>query len=142
MSSPDAVRAWHAAIQVAVRTRKILTHVPPRGYARLRDQMTRSSESIAHNIAEGRASIFEPKYISHLDSAAASAAELSSQITLALEYGIVPQREAFSLNGTVICTRRMIESLRAKIQTRHDAARRRKPEARRDELVPAKDDSV
>ena len=33
-----------------------------------------------------------------------------------MEYGIVPKWEAFNLNGTVICTRRMIESLRDTVQ--------------------------
>jgi four helix bundle protein len=109
MPSPDAVRAWQAAVQVAVRTRILLSHFPPRGYADLRDQMIRSSESIGNNIAEGRASAFELEYIRFLDMAARSANELSSQLATAMEYGILPRREAFALNGTVICTRRMIE---------------------------------
>ena len=112
MPSPDSLRAWQAAIQVAVRVRSLIAQFPRRGYADLRDQMIRSAESIGHNIAEGRISIFEAEFIRYLDTAARSAGELSSQLTTAMEYGIVPQREAFNLNGTVICTRRMIESLR------------------------------
>ena len=52
MPSPEELRAWQAALQVAVRTRKLLAHFPARGYAELRDQMTSSSESIGSNIAE------------------------------------------------------------------------------------------
>ena len=116
MPSPDAVRAWQAAIQVAARTRRLLSHLPPRGFAELRDQMIRSSESIANNIAEDAGRHFEREYIRFLDIAARSANELSSQLTLAIEYGVVPKQQAFNLNGTVICTRRMIESLRDTVQ--------------------------
>src|SRR3954468_19139554 len=112
MTSPDALHVWQAAVQVAVRTRGLLSHFPRRGYAELRDQMIRSSESIGNNIAEGRGSAFEREYIRYLDVAVRSAAELSSQLTIAMEYEIVPRRDAFNLNGTVICTRRMLESLR------------------------------
>ena len=85
--------------------------------------MTRSAESIGNNIAEGRGSAFEREYVRSLDMAARSASELSSQLTTAMEYGIVPKREAFNLNGTVICTRRMIESLRDTVKANHDAKR-------------------
>jgi four helix bundle protein len=126
MPSPDAVRAWQAAVQVAIRTRVLLGHFPLRGYAELGDQMIRSSESIGHNTAEGRASTFEGEFIRFLDTAARSASELSSQITVAMEYGIVPSRQAFNLNGTVICTRRMIESLRETVQENYDPQRARR----------------
>ena len=38
MPSPDSVRAWQAAIQIAVRTRELFAHFPSRGYADLRDR--------------------------------------------------------------------------------------------------------
>ena len=142
MPSPDAVRAWQAAIQVAVRTRTLLSSFPPRGFTELRDQMIRSSESIGSNIAEGRGSAFEREYIRFLDVAARSANELSSQLTTAMEYGIVPKRKAFNLNGTVICTRRMIESLRDAVQRNYDARRARDRPARRRPPNPRKGDSA
>jgi four helix bundle protein len=136
MPSPDAVRAWQAAIRVAVGTRRLLLYLPPRGFAELRDQMIRSSESIANNIAEGRGSAFEREYIRFLDIAARSANELSSQLTMAMEYGIIPKQQAFTLNGTVICTRRMIESLRDAVQRRFRAQQARERAARRTSPKP------
>jgi len=127
MPSPDGVRAWQAAVQVEVRVRALLAHFQRRGFAELRDQMIRSSESVANNIAEGRASAFEREYIRFLDTAARSANELSSQLVTAMKYGIVPKREAFNLNGTVICTRRMIESLRDTVQANYEARRAKRP---------------
>jgi four helix bundle protein len=117
--TPNAVHAWQASVQIAVRTRKLLTHFPARGYAELRDQMIRSAESIGNNIAEGRGAGFDPEYVRFLDMAARSANELSSQLVMAMEYGIVPKWEAFNLNGTVICTRRMIEKLRETVRSGH-----------------------
>jgi len=93
--------------------------------------MIRSSESIANNIAEGRGSAFEREYVRFLDIAARSANELSSQLTMAMEYGVVSRRQAFNLNGTVICTRRMIESLRDAVQRNYNARRDRDRSARR-----------
>ena len=130
MTSPDGVRAWQSAGQIAVRTRDLVSHFPPRGYSELRDQMTRSAESIGSNIAEGRGSAFEREYIRFLDMAARSANELSSQLTMAMEHGIVPKWQAFNLNGTVICTRRMIESLRDAVQRNYRARRARERAAR------------
>jgi len=137
MPSPEELRAWQAALQIAVRTRKLVERFPSRGYADLRDQMTRSSESIGSNIAEGRASTFDGEYVRFLDTAARSANELSSQLRTAMAYGIVPKWEAFNLNGTVICARRMIESLRDSVQERQRrkesaerAARRKMPRKR------------
>src|SRR4051794_18787112 len=100
MTSPDALHVWQAAVQVAVRTRGLLSHFPRRGYAELRDQMIRSSESIGNNIAEGRGSGFEGEFVRFLDTAARSANELISQLSTATEYGIAPKRDAFNLTGT------------------------------------------
>jgi four helix bundle protein len=134
MASPDGVRAWHAAIQIAVRTRQLLTHFPPRGYAELKDQMIRSSESIANNIGEGRASRFPLEYAKYLDTAARSSGELRSQLTTAMEYGIVPRREALNLKSTAICASKMIESLSESVRENYEAekqARKRKRTPRR-----------
>jgi four helix bundle protein len=125
MSSPDDLRVWQAAIQIAVRTRHLVERFPRRGYAELRDQMTRSAESIGINIAEGRSSEFHLEYAKFLDTAIRSAGELSSQLTTAMAYRIVPYWEAFNLNGTVMCTRRMIESLRDHVRAEYAAEQKR-----------------
>ena len=131
MPSPDGVRAWEAAIEVATRTRAILTYLPRRGYSEMRDQMIRSAESIGSNIAEGRGSAYPPEYARYLDTAARSANELSSQLTQAMRYGVLPKWKAFNLNGTVICTRKMIESLRREVETNYKADRALDPKSRR-----------
>ena len=123
MSGPEALRAWQAALQVAIRTRDLLEHFPPRGYAELRDQIIRSAESIAHNTAEGHPSIFDAEFIRFLDTSIRSAGELNSQLNMAVAYGIVPKRKAFNVIGTVICTKRMLKSLRDSIELAEERER-------------------
>jgi four helix bundle protein len=128
MQDPRKVKAWQAAIQIAVRTRALVAHFPRRGYSELRAQMTSSAESISHNFAEGCSAPTPADYCKYLGQAAKSASELSSQIDLAMTYDIVPQREAFALNGSVIVTRRMIRALEQVIradEVQKSAARRR-----------------
>ena len=116
MSGPEALRAWQAALQVAIRTRDLVEHFPPRGYAALRDQIIRSAESIGHNTAEGHPSIFDAEFIRFLDTSIRSAGELNAQLNMAVAYGIVPKRKAFNVIGTVICTKQMLKSLRDSIE--------------------------
>jgi len=112
------VRAWEAAVKVAKKTREVVSRFPRRGYSELRAQMISSAESIAHNIAEGRTATSQEEYNRFLDVAARSASEVASQLDMAYEYGIVPQREKFALMGSIICTRRMIRSLQETIRHR------------------------
>ena len=134
MSGPEALRASQAALQVAIRTRDLLEHFPPRGYAALRDQIIRSAESIGSNTAEGHPSIFDAEFIRFLATSIRSAGELNAQLSMAVAYGIVPKRKAFNVIGTVICTKRMLKSLRDSIElaeerkraARADAKKRRK----------------
>ena len=102
---------------VAKKTRDLVGKFPRRGYAELREQMLAAAESISHNIAEGRTAARDTEFLRFLDIAARSASELSSQLELVKTYAIAPEREAFNLIGTVICTRRMIQSLQQKIRT-------------------------
>jgi four helix bundle protein len=111
------VRVWQSAILIATKTREIVDQFPPQGYGELKAQMVSAAESISHNIAEGRAATSPREFSRYLDIAAKSTSELASQIDLAAAYGIIPKRKAFALNGTVICTRRMIRSLQETIRS-------------------------
>ena len=110
------VRVWESAVLVAVKTRELVARFPRRGYTELRDQMIAAAESIVHNIAEGRAAGSAREFLRFLDMAARSASELSSQVELAKAYDIVDERAAFSLIGSIICTRRMIRSLQRTVR--------------------------
>jgi four helix bundle protein len=118
MQDTHAVHAWQSALNVAVKVREIVSKFPRHGYAELKEQMITSAESAAHTIAEGRDATSDREFVRFLDMAARSCGELSSQISMAAAYGIVPKRTAFNLIGSVICTRRMIRSLQSTIRAR------------------------
>ena len=100
-----------------------------RGYAELRTQFISAAESISHNIAEGRSASTPRKFVRFLDVTLRSASETASQHDLALKYGIVERKEGFDFMGTLICTRRLITSLRDTVRAdlRADRPKRRKP---------------
>ena len=113
MSSYRVLKAWQSAVINAGRVRAVVSSFPPRGYAELKEQMVSSAESVCNNIAEGRGASSQKDYRKFLDSAAKSASELCGQIDLGRAYGIVRERTAINLAGSVICTLRMIRGLQS-----------------------------
>src|SRR6476469_7877041 len=125
------LRAWQSAVLVAVKARKLTEKFPRRGYAELREQLISAAESISHNIAEGRSASTPKEFLRFLDMAARSASETASQVNLALEYEIAPNKDGFNLIGTIICTGRMIRSLQGEVRAnlgRRGGKRRRRPQ--------------
>jgi len=116
MQNPFYLRAWQSALNVAVKTRAATDRFPRRGYSELKLQMIDSAESIAHNIAEGRGSESQREFNRYLDTASRSANETLSQVRMAMEYGIIPERRGKDLLGSIECTRGLIESLQRKIR--------------------------
>jgi four helix bundle protein len=131
------LKAWQSALNVAVQTRKVASTFPRSGYGELKAQMISAAESIGSNIAEGRAvTVSDIEFVRFLDMALRSAAETESELKHALEYGVVSERAAFNLTGSIICTKKLIESLQATIRRDIELAKRAKREARR--KAPAK----
>ena len=141
------IRVWDSAVLIALKTRELVARFPRRGYTELRDQMIAAAESIVNNIAEGRAAGSPKEFLRFLDIAARSASELSSQVELAKAYDIVDERAAFSLIGSIICTRRMIRSLQKTVRdgenprtVRSTGRRTKRGEKRRPNRPPASSD--
>ena len=125
MSYYRVLKAWQSAVVNAVRVRDAVSRFPPRGYAELKEQMVSSAESVCHNIAEGRIASSQKDYRKFLDSAAKSASELCGQIDLGRAYGIIREKTAINLAGSVICNLRMIRGLRSS-SARNEQRRKRK----------------
>ena len=79
----------------------------------MKEQMVSSAESVCNNIAEGRGATSQKDYRKFLDSAAKSASELCGQIDTGRAYGIIGERIAINLAGSVVCNLRMIRGLQA-----------------------------
>jgi len=130
VSDYRGLKAWQCAMINAVKVRELARRFPGRGYTELKEQMISSAESVCHNIAEGRGASSQRDYRKFLDSAAKSASELCGQIDTGRAYGIIADRVAINLAGSVICNLRMIRGLQSASAAK-DAGRiqqrRRKP---------------
>ena len=133
MRTPFHLRAWHSALNVALKARAITDGFPRRGYSALKAQLLDSAEGIGHSIAEGRGSESQREFNRFLDIANKSATELSAQVTLGMGYGIIPERRGRDLLSSIECTRGLIESLQRTIQA--DVAREEAEEKERKRLA-------
>lgn len=97
--------------------------------------MVDSAESISHSIAEGRGSESQREFNRYLDISNKSATELSSQVKMAMEYGIIPHRRGRDLLGSIECTRTLVESLQETIQADVEREEREEKEKRRTSLA-------
>jgi four helix bundle protein len=87
----ENLEVWKRACRLAVRVYEIMQVCPDYG---LKDQMTRSSVSIASNIAEGAERDSKAEYVRFLHIAKGSAAELRTQAYIAQRIGILTDIEA------------------------------------------------
>ena len=113
MSRYRELKAWQCALINACKVRDVVSRFPRQGYTELKEQMVSSAESVGNNIAEGRAASSHRDYRKFLDSAAKSASELCGQIDTGRAYGVIPDRTAINLAGSVICNLRMIRGLQS-----------------------------
>jgi four helix bundle protein len=104
----EELEVWKNACQLCV---EVYTELKECKDYSFRDQMQRSSISIASNIAEGaeRGSIKE--YIRFLHIAKGSAAELRTQLYIADKIGIIPSIERIELCDKLISISKMLHSL-------------------------------
>lgn len=99
----------------ALSTRKAVDRFPKSGFGPLKLQITRSAESIAFNIVEGCGAATQPDFARFLDISAKSAFELEYQLTLAKDYGVLPEANWTELRDETIEIRKMLYGLRRKV---------------------------
>ncbi len=109
------LRVWRKAHELALAVRRASNGLPRTGYASLRNQITRSAESIPFNIVEGCRASTSRELARFLDISIKSTTELEYQLKLASDYGAVDEAEGKTLSAEVIDTRRMLCGLRAKV---------------------------
>ncbi len=90
----EDLEVWKRACRLAVRVYEVLHDCHDYG---LKDQMTRSSISIASNIAEGAERDSKAEYIRFLHIAKGSAAELRTQVYIAHRIGTLKEEPTQSL---------------------------------------------
>jgi four helix bundle protein len=106
----EDIRGWQLAKELA---KKVYTVTSEGKFSRdfaLRDQIRRAVGSIMHNIAEGFESGSDKEFIRFLRYSLRSAAEVQSQVYLALDLGYFDQGEFDLTSSMLIETKRSINS--------------------------------
>jgi four helix bundle protein len=116
-ASFEYLEVWKRGCRLAVEMHRLLNDCKDYG---LKDQMTRAAVSIASNIAEGAERGSSAEFIRFLRIAKGSAAELRTQLYIALEIGpIIPKEKAVELIAELKELSRMLQGLiRAKSNDR------------------------
>ncbi len=81
------LQVWQRAKAFAVEIYRVTETFPRKEQYSLTDQIRRSAVSIPSNIAEGHIRRSDKVFANYLDTALGSAAELSTQLEIALEVG-------------------------------------------------------
>jgi len=99
---------WKRACQVSVEIYTIFQECKDYGF---KDQITRSSLSVASNIAEGMERFSKQENIRFLDIARASCAELVTQLYIAMKIKYIEKETGMKLKNEVDEIAKMITSL-------------------------------
>ena len=109
---------WQKGIEPAKRIYGLTRMFPREEKFGLTSQMRRAAASIPSNIAEGQARRTTPEFIQFIGRAEGSAAELDTQIILAVELNFCPKKDALPLYELNDEIRRMLNALRRKLADR------------------------
>jgi len=112
---------WQRSVKFVVRIYEVTRAFPREEMYGLTSQIRRSAISIPSNIAEGQARNTRPTFANFIDIALGSAAELETQLTIALEIGYLkpPDHEGIISELTEIV--RMLYGLLNKVQPNRHA---------------------
>lgn len=109
---------WQKGIELAKRIYALTRTFPHEERFGLTSQMRRAAISIPSNVAEGQARRTTPEFIRFVSHAEGSAAELDTQIILAVELDFCGKTDVlpiYELNDEI---RRMLNALRRKLAER------------------------
>ena len=109
---------WQKGIELAKRIYALTRRFPNEEKFGLTSQMRRAAISVPSNVAEGQARRTTPEFIQFVSHAEGSAAELDTQIILAIELNFCRKTDVlpiYELNDEI---RRMLNALRRKLAER------------------------
>jgi four helix bundle protein len=110
---------WQRGMALAKRIYEITRTFPSDERFGLVAQMRRAAVSIPSNIAEGQARHTTGEFVQFISHAEGSLAELETQLRLSLELGFCLEREIQNDFQLMEELRKMLNSLRCKLVTRH-----------------------
>jgi four helix bundle protein len=109
---------WQKGIALVKIVYQITQAFPAEERFGLVAQIRRSAVSIPSNIAEGQARFSTAEFIHFISHAEGSAAELDTQLTIATELAFCTTEEAQPAHQATLEIRKMLNSLRRKLQSK------------------------
>ena len=109
---------WQKGIALAKQIYEVTARFPSEEKYGLVSQMRRAAVSIPSNIAEGQARHTTGEFIQFISNAEGSVAELDTQLTLCEQFRFVEKGGAVELHEKLDELRRMLNSLRRKLEAR------------------------
>jgi four helix bundle protein len=106
---------WKRAHAFALNVRRAVEEMPRVGYADLKSQMTRASQSIVDNIVEGCGAATRLEFARYVDISIKSTSEVDYQLELARDLGVMTHDVWKPLAKEVIEIRKMLSALRRSI---------------------------
>jgi len=106
---------WQKAHTLALHVHRTAGRIRGPQNAALRNQMTRSAQSIAANIVEGRGQKSERDFARFLGYALNSASELEYHLMMARDVRAIPESEYDALTAQLIEVRKMLHGLIARL---------------------------
>ena len=109
---------WQKGIELAKHIYALTWRFPNEERFGLTSQMRRAAISIPSNVAEGQSRRITPEFIQFVSHAEGSAAELDTQIILAVELSFCRKTDVLSIYELNDEIRRMLNALRRKLGER------------------------
>lgn len=102
---------WQKGIQLVKMVYALVAAFPKHETYALSDQLRRAVVSVPSNIAEGQSRLHKTEFRHHLHIALGSAAEVDTQIVIALELGYINNADAENVYVAIAEICRMIRGL-------------------------------
>lgn len=115
MQNYKKLDVWAKAHALALNCNRAIRAFP-REYASLKSQIRRAAESIPTNIVEGCGFVSQKEFARFLQISISSSNELEYHLRVALDYGLVNQRDGSSLTRDTEEVRRMLHGLLKKVR--------------------------
>ena len=110
---------WQKAMEVAEQAYRLVKLLPKEETYALSDQIRRSAISIPSNIAEGQARNSSKEFMKFLSIAKGSAAELETQLLLAVRIGYFTESDTLPTIDQIVEVTKIINTLHSKLTTNH-----------------------
>lgn len=110
---------WQKSIELAKMLYGLTARFPSEEKFGLISQIRRAAVSVSSNIAEGQARNTTGEFIQFISHAEGSAAEIDTQLYLSVELGFVTAADAASSFTLIDEIRRMLNSLRRRLDGGH-----------------------